>query len=64
MEEQNKHREWLKSHEGLRFLVNVNEGNISQKWKDDYKDEKYDPSINVIEIGKKEKTTITPAITK
>ena len=54
MEEQNKHRDWLKSHEGLRFLRNAEQGNTNRKWELNYSDENYDPTINLIEIGKRE----------
>ena len=56
MEEQteNKHREWLRQHEGLRFLKGTTKENISRKWELDYRDEKYDSSINMIEVSKKE----------
>jgi P4 family phage/plasmid primase-like protien len=54
MEEQNKHRDWLKRHEGLRFLRNAEQGNTNRKWELDYNDNKYDPTINLIEIEKKE----------
>ncbi|MFA6023107.1 MAG: phage/plasmid primase, P4 family [Candidatus Pacearchaeota archaeon] len=57
MEEQiqNKHREWLKSHEGKRYKVCDKKENIDKsKWKKDYRDEKYDPQINLIEINENE----------
>ena len=51
MEEQNKHRDWLKSHEGLRFLRNAEQGNTNRKWELNYSDENYDSSINLIDIS-------------
>ena len=56
MEEEikNKHREWLRQHEGLRFLKGATEENINRKWELDYRDDKYDSSINMIEVSKKE----------
>ncbi|MCX6748940.1 MAG: CHC2 zinc finger domain-containing protein [Candidatus Pacearchaeota archaeon] len=56
MEEEikNKHREWLKQHEGLRFLKGVTKETINRKWELDYRDDKYDSSINMIEVSKRE----------
>src|SRR3989344_9390597 len=56
MEEEieNKHREWLKNHEGLHYQIASSEKDISKPWLENYKDEKYNSKINLIEIGRDE----------
>ena len=50
---QNKHREWLKEYERQRYLKGIRDGNTNKTWETDYRDEKYDPSINLIGISPK-----------
>lgn len=50
-EKENKHRDWLKSHEGLHYQIASSEKDINKKWLENYKDEKYNSKINLIEIG-------------
>lgn len=49
-EKENKHRDWLKSHEGLHYQIAGSEKDINKKWLENYKDEKYNPNINLIEV--------------
>ena len=46
-----KHREYLRQHEGLRYLENATKDNINRKWLEDYKDDKYKEAINLNEIA-------------
>src|SRR3989344_6179183 len=46
-----RHREYLKQHEGLRYLENVTKDNINRKWLENYKDENYEETINLNEIA-------------
>ena len=46
------HRAYLKEHEGRRYRVAVTQSTInSSKWEQDYRDEKYNSEINMIEIN-------------
>ena len=53
-ERKNKHREYLKVHEGLRYLVNATQENVKKKWLSDYSDDRYNEGINLCEVGPKE----------
>lgn len=48
--DKNKHREYLKEHEGLRYLKVKSKNEINRKWSLDYNDDKYEEDINLIEI--------------
>ena len=46
------HRAYLKEHEGRRYRIGITEDGInSSKWEQDYRDDKYNPEINMIEIN-------------
>ena len=53
MNEEQKPREWLKQFEGGWYKIGATVENIASQWLENYQDSKYDPGINMIEIGKK-----------